>query len=74
MSLPRAAYDPAPLEAFADCAGRALACVFSCSDEYEAALIAERRAEGRYGNPRRKRLVMAAAVTGGFAALALLLI
>lgn len=28
------------------------ACMFSTSDEYEAALIAERRAEGRYDPPR----------------------
>jgi hypothetical protein len=37
------------LENFAESAGRALACAFSSSDEFEAALIAERRAEGRYG-------------------------
>jgi hypothetical protein len=40
---------PDVLEAFAESAGRALACAFSSSDEYEAAIIAERRAEGRYG-------------------------
>ncbi len=28
------------------------ACMFSTSDEYEAALIAERRAQGRYDRPR----------------------
>ncbi len=28
------------------------ACMFSTSDEYEAALIAERRAQGRYDPPR----------------------
>jgi hypothetical protein len=37
------------LEGCAASAGHALACAFSSSDEYEAALIAERRAEGRYG-------------------------
>ena len=47
----RSAVDsPDALEAFADSAGRALACAFSSSDEYEAAVIAERRAEGRYGS------------------------
>jgi hypothetical protein len=47
------------LEGCAQSAGHALACAFSSSDEYEAALIAERRAEGRYGlSMRRKRLVM----------------
>jgi hypothetical protein len=30
-------------------AGSALACAFSSSDEFEAALIAERRAAGMYG-------------------------
>lgn len=30
-------------------AGHALGCVYSSADEYEAAVIAERRAEGRYG-------------------------
>ena len=49
----RSAVDsPDVLEAFAQSAGRALACAFSSSDEYEAAVIAERRAEGRYGSRR----------------------
>jgi hypothetical protein len=49
------------LEGCAESAGHALACAFSSSDEYEAALIAERRAEGRYG-PRkhRKRMLITA--------------
>jgi hypothetical protein len=42
------------LEGSAEGAGCALACMFSSSDEFEAALIAERRAEGRYG-PRKYR-------------------
>ena len=53
---------PDVLEAFAQSAGRALACAFSSSDEYEAALIAERRAEGRYGSahPTQGALICAA--------------
>jgi hypothetical protein len=47
-----------PLEAFAESAGRALACMFSSSDEYEAALIAERRAEGRYHAVYGRHLVL----------------
>jgi hypothetical protein len=47
------------LEGCAQSAGHALACAFSSSDEYEAALIAERRAEGRYG-PRRPRMLITA--------------
>ena len=36
-------------------AGAAMACRYSSSDEYEAALIAERRAAGAYGSPRRRK-------------------
>jgi hypothetical protein len=38
------------LEEMAVSARTGFACMFSTSDEYEAALISERRAEGRYGN------------------------
>jgi hypothetical protein len=37
------------LEAHAASAGGGFACMFSTADEYESALIAERRAQGRYG-------------------------
>jgi len=37
------------LEADASSARSDFACVFSTSDEYERALIAQRREEGRYG-------------------------
>ncbi len=39
------------LEADAASAGSGFACLFSDSDEYETALIAERRAQGRYQRP-----------------------
>jgi hypothetical protein len=42
------------LEAAAVSARGEFACIFSTSDEYETALISERRAQGRYG-PRRRR-------------------
>jgi hypothetical protein len=45
------------LEGCAQSAGHALACAFSSSDEFEAALIAERRAAGRYGASRRRKRV-----------------
>jgi hypothetical protein len=61
---------PDVLEAFAESAGRALACAFSSSEEYEAAIIAERRAEGRYGSRYRSPLVL----VGGIAAAILTLI
>lgn len=43
----------ASLEALAASARNGFACMFSTSDEYEAALISERRAEGRYAQPNR---------------------
>lgn len=39
------------LEEIAVSARNGFACMFSTSDEYEAALISERRAEGRYRKP-----------------------
>jgi hypothetical protein len=42
------------LEAAASAARGGFACIFSSSDEYETALISERRAQGRY-TPRRSR-------------------
>jgi choline-glycine betaine transporter len=39
------------LEEIAVSARAGFACMFSTSDEYEAALISERRAEGRYRKP-----------------------
>ncbi|MEN3350478.1 MAG: hypothetical protein V7632_4113 [Bradyrhizobium sp.] len=42
------------LEAAAASARGGFACLFSNSDEYENALIAERRAQGRYAPPRSR--------------------
>jgi hypothetical protein len=42
------------LEAAATSARGGFACLFSTSDEYETALISERRAQGRYGAPRSR--------------------
>jgi hypothetical protein len=42
------------LEADAMSARGGFACVFSTSDEYENALISERRAQGRYDQPRSR--------------------
>jgi hypothetical protein len=39
------------LEADASSARSGFACVFSTADEYERALITQRRAQGRYGRP-----------------------
>lgn len=43
------------LEAAAASARGGFACLFSSSDEYETALITERRAQGRYGRPQQSR-------------------
>ena len=42
------------LEAAAASARSGFACMFSSSEEFETALIAERRAQGRYAAPRRR--------------------
>lgn len=49
----------AALEAAAATARGGFACMFSSSDEYESALIRERRAQGRYAQPRRNWPVVA---------------
>jgi hypothetical protein len=54
----RSAVGSPDVEALAESAGQALACGFSSSDEYEAAVIAERRAEGRYGSRYRPPLAL----------------
>jgi len=68
MQSRSAAGSPDVLEAFAQSAGQALACAFSSSDEYEAAVIAERRAEGRYGS-RRPPLALICGVSAAILAL-----
>lgn len=47
------------LEAAAASARSGFACMFSTSDEYETALITERRAQGRYAQPRYNWRVIA---------------
>jgi hypothetical protein len=53
--------DLSALEAYAERAGSALACSFSSSAEFDAALIAARRAAGIYGPRRHRRAVLTAA-------------
>ncbi len=50
---------PNPTIALEACAGLALACAYSSSDEYEAEVIAVRRAAGAYGSPRRHAAIVA---------------
>lgn len=56
-------------------AGAALACVYSNSAEFDAALIAARRAAGVYGPKRRRRrmIATAAGIAAGLVLLALLI-
>ena len=60
------------LEHYARSAGAALACAYSSSAEYDAALIAERRAAGVYG-PKRRRKQMLISAAGVVAALAIVI-
>jgi hypothetical protein len=46
------------LEAAATAARGGFACMFSTSDEFETALISERRAQGRYDRPRSRLPLM----------------
>ena len=55
--------DLAALRAAAERAGTALACLFSSSDEFEAAVIKARRDAGAFGPPRKRRTVMWAVLT-----------
>jgi hypothetical protein len=65
---------PLTLEAYAERAGAALACAYSSSAEFDAAVIAARRAAGVYGPKRQRRqmLVTAAAVAAALAVIVLL--
>jgi hypothetical protein len=70
-NLGRAATDTVTLEAYAERAGVALACAFSNSAEFDAALISARRAAGVYG-PKRHRRQLLATVAGIAAGLAVI--
>jgi hypothetical protein len=71
----RPAADVVALEATAERAGAALACAYSSSAEFEAALIAARRAAGVYG-PRRHRRMLAtlAAIVAALAVIVFLIV
>ena len=63
------------LEAYAERAGAALACAYSNSAEFDAALIAARRAAGVYGPRRHRRQMLATAgVAAGLAVVAFLIV
>ncbi len=62
------------LRAAAERAGMALACLFSSSDEFEADIIRERRAQGAFRPQRRPRRRLRAAALIGALAFAFLLV
>ena len=68
--------DTLSLQLYARSAGAALACAFSSSAEYDAALIAERRAAGVYGPKRRRKrmLVTAGSIAAALAVIVLLIV
>ena len=68
--------EPLSLEVCAERAGAALACEYSNSAEYDAALIAARRAAGVYGPRRHRRqmLVTAAGIAAGLVVVAFLIV
>ncbi|HEU5017708.1 MAG TPA: hypothetical protein VFT69_07000 [Pseudolabrys sp.] len=57
-------------------AGAAFACAYANSAEFDAALIAARRAAGIYGPKRRRKriLISAAAIAAGLFAVVLLIV
>ncbi len=67
--------DTASLEHYAERAGAAWACTYSTSAEYDAALIAERRAAGVYGPLRQRRQIFltASGIAAGLGAITLLI-
>jgi hypothetical protein len=69
-TIARPSADALALEAHVARAGLALACAYSSSAEYEAELIATRRAAGAYGGKRQRHVLYAAAA----ATLALILL
>lgn len=64
------------LEAYAQRAGAALACAYSSSAEFDAALIAECRAAGVYGpkRHRKRKLATAAGIAAGLAVVIFLIV
>jgi hypothetical protein len=64
------------LEAYAERAGAAMACAYSSSAEFDAALIAERRAAGVYGprKHRKQKLATMAGIAAGLAVIIFLIV
>ena len=65
MTNPHTPADVLTLEADVASAGLALACSYSGSDEYEAAIIKARRAAGAFGPPWYQREIVWAGICLG---------
>jgi hypothetical protein len=72
-TIAQAEADLTALRAAAERAGTALACLFSSSDEFEAAVVRVRREQGAFRSTRASRPLRALAVTGLLAAAFLLI-
>ena len=73
-SIARLEADLAALRAAAERAGTSLACLFSSSDEFEAAVVRVRREQGAYGPRRRSRSLMLAGLFTGLLTLVFLMV
>jgi len=71
-TIPDLEADIAALRAAAERAGTALACLFSTSDEFEAAVVKVRREQGAYRRQQRGRYAILLAALTGVLALVLL--
>lgn len=75
MAFVHAESMPANLALEAEYAGSALACTFSSSDEFEAALIQGRRNAGAYGpTARQRRLFWGGVMFGALVALSIVIV
>jgi hypothetical protein len=72
----RAGVQVLSLETCAEQAGAALACAYANSAEYDAALIAARRAAGVYGPKRKRRqlVTLTSIATGLVTAIAIIIV
>jgi hypothetical protein len=69
----RISTDALALQAHVERAGCAMACAYSSSDEFEAAVIRAKRDAGAYGPKRRRRLVLYAGAATAVLAVVVLL-
>lgn len=74
LSVDRLRHDLGALEASADRAGLALACVYSSAAEFEAEIIRERREAGAFARPHLAQMRMLTVATAIVSLAALILL